>query len=402
MRPVTCGVVAVALMSALVAGVPYWVMRPFVPQDPGALALALWLRRAGPWLAPACAALACALALAAWRGARGPGPRAGLVAAVAVALVSTAAARVNPFERMFHPRGLPSFGSVESATLDPRDMVLAVRAGGEAKAYPVRQLAYHHLVNDVVGGAPIVATYCTLCHSGVVWGRVVGGRVLTFRLAGINNQNMLMQDEETGTFWQQVTGQALAGPLAGSMLPLARADEMSFGQYRRESPDGRVLTELAADANRYAPPDWEDRIAKLPVTVPDLDPTLAPRELVVGIEVAGEARAYPVALVRARAPLEDDLAGTAVVLVMAADGLSIRAFVRPTRDGGPLDVYAAPDAGDELVDALGARRGFDGCVLPDRADCLAPLPVLREYWFDWRNHHPRTSVYRGAPERVAP
>ena len=115
-------------------------------------------------------------------------------------------------------------------------MVLAVRSSTESRAYPVRALTFHHIVNDFSGGEPIAVTYCSLCHTGLVWSRVVDGRVLTFRIGGINNQNMLMRDEETGTFWQQSSGKALAGPLAGRALRAARSDELSFGVWKREAP----------------------------------------------------------------------------------------------------------------------------------------------------------------------
>jgi len=99
-------------------------------------------------------------------------------------------------------------------------MVLAVKIHGEAVAYPVRQMGYHHIMQDVVGGVPIAATCRTLCHTGLVWEATVEGRTLHFHLAGINNQNFIMRDEETGSWWQQVTGEAIFGPLKGRRLKL--------------------------------------------------------------------------------------------------------------------------------------------------------------------------------------
>ena len=74
-----------------------------------------------------------------------------------------------------------------------------------------------------------------------MWTRTVNGRALHFYLAGINNQNFLMRDKETGTWWQQITGKAIYGPLKGAALDLVLSDELTFGEWKAESPDGKVL-----------------------------------------------------------------------------------------------------------------------------------------------------------------
>ena len=91
-----------------------------------------------------------------------------------------------------------------------------------------------------MAGTPVVATYCTLCHTGLVWESTVDGRVLTFHLYGINNQNMLMRDRETGTWWQQSTGEAIQGPLRGRRLASVVHSEVTFAVFRGENPGGRV------------------------------------------------------------------------------------------------------------------------------------------------------------------
>jgi hypothetical protein len=100
---------------------------------------------------------------------------------------------------MFHPYGSAAFADANSVRLDDRDMAMSVTLGSENHAYPVGVMGYHHVVNGTVGGVPVVATYCTLCHTGIVWKPAVAGRVLTFGLAGIRNGNALLRDEETGS-----------------------------------------------------------------------------------------------------------------------------------------------------------------------------------------------------------
>jgi len=104
-----------------------------------------------------------------------------------------------------------------------------------------------------------------------VWTRTVNAgtvneRVLHFYLAGINNQNFLMRDRETGTWWQQITGKAIYGPLKGAALELVLSDELTFGEWRSESPSGEVLAPVAKYTKEYDP-NWEPDVAKLPVVI---------------------------------------------------------------------------------------------------------------------------------------
>jgi Protein of unknown function (DUF3179) len=157
LRPVLLIVLILAAL-ALVA-LPMWLIRPFAPQTPGGLAAAYALRRAAPWATALAAALALSLAAGMWRHARW-WSRALLVLAFVPLLGAAWFARQNIFETMFAP--LTATRSVPAAQADwvePADPVLAVALNGEAAAYPVRQVAYHHIVHDVVGGVPIAVTY---------------------------------------------------------------------------------------------------------------------------------------------------------------------------------------------------------------------------------------------------
>jgi hypothetical protein len=96
-----------------------------------------------------------------------------------------------------------------------------------------------------------------------VFQRTIDGLQLRFHLAGINNQNFLMRDEQTGTYWQQITGLAIAGPLAGRRLVPVSADELTLKLWKAEQPDGTVLNDAPRYAAEYAPENWDVRMAKL-------------------------------------------------------------------------------------------------------------------------------------------
>lgn len=150
--------VLVAAALALVA-VPMWLIRPFAPQAPEGLAVAYALRRWAPLATAAAVALALPLAAVLWRNARW-WSRALIVLAFVPLLGTAWRARQNVFEKMFAPLAdTRSAPAAEAAWVEEDDPVLAVTLNGEAAAYPVRQVAYHHIVQDEVGGVPIAATY---------------------------------------------------------------------------------------------------------------------------------------------------------------------------------------------------------------------------------------------------
>lgn len=227
-----------------------------------------------------------------------------------------------------------------------------------------------------------------------MWESALDGRRLRFRLAGINNQNFIMRDEETGSWWQQVTGEAILGPLKGRRLTRVPMDEISFAHWKREQPRGRVLRPDPRLAKRYASADWEAGIAKLPVATRISDKRLDPRELIVGIVVNGSAKAYRMTDVQQQNPIIDSVGGMPIVIV--ADGQSVRAFSRSI-DGKPVDFFARPDAASiTLVDAAtGSEWDFTGRAIrgPLSGRQLERIEVLRDFWFDWRAYHPGTAIF---------
>src|SRR5277367_1314684 len=145
----------------------------------------------------------------------------------------------------------------------------------------------------------------------------MNGRELHFHLAGINNQNFLMRDEETGSYWQQVTGAAIAGPLKGGQLTLLPQDELSFGLWKKEQANGTVLAPLPRYAAKYEKATWESEVAKLPTVIHGTKGTLADRETIFGVVSNGAAQAYPMSKLTAQSPvLLDVLGGQPIMLVL--------------------------------------------------------------------------------------
>jgi hypothetical protein len=238
--------------------------------------------------------------------------------------------------------------------------------------------------------------------------RESNGLRLTFHLAGINNQNFLMRDEETGTYWQQINGVAVAGPLAGQRLEWVSSDELTFALWKAEQPAGLVLDDVPQFASQYARKDWDVRMKKAPTVLTFAEPGIAQRDLMLGIAAFGASRAFPYEQVLHEKLVQDHVGAEPVLLVVGPDGQSVRTFRRkiPGVEGTP-DFYhvAVPDSKVPLEtaaraplfldSATGSQWNFQGCAVSGKSSgtCLERVDVIKDYWFDWRNYHPDTTVF---------
>lgn len=146
------------LCGACLFLIPAFIIRPFRYQSPRALAIALGVKQIAPRWTMVAVALTVILAVVLWKRVS-RWQRVFFVAGLLLIAFSATMARINYFEWMFHPVAIPGFEPAVSATLDASEMVMAVRLGTDSRAYPIRELAYHHVVNDTVGGVPIAVTY---------------------------------------------------------------------------------------------------------------------------------------------------------------------------------------------------------------------------------------------------
>ncbi len=229
--------------------------------------------------------------------------------------------------------------------------------------------------------------------------RDVDGMRLTFHLAGINNQNFLMRDEETGSYWQQISGRAISGPLQGRQLTLVLSDELTFAAWKAEEPAGTVLKDVPRYASQYETKDWDVRMADEPTVIQFPEHGMKPRDLILGIHTSAASRAFLYDRVVQEKLVKDHVGDETVLLVVGPDNQSVRAFRNriPGVDGAP-DFYriAAQKPGALMLDApTGSEWNFQGCAVSGKAKgaCLERIPMLKDYWFDWRNYNPQTTIW---------
>jgi len=225
-----------------------------------------------------------------------------------------------------------------------------------------------------------------------------------------------MRDKETGTWWQQITGKAIYGPMQGAALELVPSDELTFGEWKAEVSGGKVLAPVPKYVKEYDR-DWEPKVAKLPVVISFPGTELKSRDILVGLTVDGASRAYPWDTLVKQSPVVDRVNGTPLLVVVGPDGKSFRVFVSRI-DGKDAEFFlkgeteadaAAGKPADKKTDAAAAAKNwalldtatasewnFQGCAVSGAAQgkCLERVPALKDYWFDWRNYHPDTTVYK--------
>jgi hypothetical protein len=323
-----------------------------------------------------------------------------------------------PFEgipALDHPRTVPAS---EATWLGDDEPVFGLALGGEARAYPLRILDWHELVNDELAGVPVSLAYCTLCGSGIAFdGRAPDGKTYDFGTSGLlMRSNKLMVDRQTGSLWNQLTGRPVLGPLAAGedfRLRVLPSVVTSWGRWRALHPDSRVLALDTGYERPYQPgAAYGDYFASPDTMFPV---RLTRRELpakarVFGLELGGRAVAWPLSRLVEAGVLDDEVDGVALLLVapdpvVRVHGKSVRSGrensyavgtgVRAYRRGE--ERLRASGEPDMLLDEQGRRwRVGEDALLGPKGRRLARLPGVLAYWFAWAAFHPDTLLRAGA------
>ena len=222
----------------------------------------------------------------------------------------------------------PKFHKVADAPAYMKDdePVLSLELNGESRAYPLAILVRHEIVNDEVGGTPVVATYCPLCNTAIVFYRTVDGETYDFGVTGnLRFSDLLMWDRQTESWWQQITGEAIVGELTGKKLTFIPASVVSWREFRETFPQGRLLSretgfDFDYDAPRYAGYDSAGSYPYLLKRAPDL--RMRSMERVVGVTIGDQAVAYPFSLLEERPVFNDSVNGMDLVVFFSEGALS--------------------------------------------------------------------------------
>jgi Protein of unknown function (DUF3179) len=276
--------------------------------------------------------------------------------------------------------------AVEATYLTDDELVFGVEINGDARAYPLRILDWHEMVNDVVGGVPVALAYCTLCGSGILYdARVPGqGEPFEFGSSGfLYRSNKLMYDQQTHSLWNQFTGRPVVGPLTGSgieleVLPVAIT---SWQDWRTRHPDTKVLSLDTGHERDYTlGRPYGDYFASadlmFPVLVPD--DRLAPKDYVFALRGPSD-KAWSLAAFEGGRVINDEASGEPLVLIGDAATRSVRAY-----DSGGRRFEATADPA--VISAAGEDwRVEETALTGPGGQRLERLPGHIAYWFAWQD-----------------
>lgn len=290
-------------------------------------------------------------------------------------------------DQMFRQPTQVQLVSAERNSVALDRLVVGIAVNGEARAYPLQLIGYHHHLRDRIAGQEVLVTYCTVCRTGRVFTPLVNGEPQRFRLVGMDRFNAMLEDVQTGSWWRQANGEAVAGPRKGTVLAEVPSRQVSLRRWLALHPNSLVLQPDPAFTAEYDKDyAFERGTSRKKLTGTDTS-SWGEKSWVVGLTVKGESRAYDWNHLERTGVINDVLGGTPVVLALAADSVSFFAFERPDM----ATVFRVEN--DSLVavgDNNAPRFAFDGRGL---TGALVPLVASQEFWHSWRTFQPRTDQF---------
>jgi hypothetical protein len=294
---------------------------------------------------------------------------------------------------------VPSFDRDESSWLRDDWLVIGLEINGDARAYPIAILNWHEIVNDVVGGENLAVTFCPLCGTSLVFDRTVESTVLTFGVSGkLYRNDLVMYDHQTESYWAQLLGEGIFGAYHGTRLDLRTSSTMRWAEWRADHPGTKLLDRPTDgsgsylrdyDRDPYAGYAGSESVYFPQTNIAPYD-RLHPKEPVLGVFLGGDARAYPLSVLR-NEPVVNDVLGGVPLLVTHANGV-MKAWER-----GDAPFQAFGD--DAVVDEAG--NTYDRITGVGSSGALVEIDAVTVFWFAWYDFFPATSIYGvdGLPSR---
>lgn len=258
----------------------------------------------------------------------------------------------------------PKFISIADAEkiLSDNEPGVAISIDGVNRFYPYQILVWHEIVNDKVNNRRILVTYCPLCLTGFVFDPLVKGERVEFGTSGkLWKSNLVMYDRKTDSLWSQILGEAIAGEMIGSKLEILPSDQVLFGNWKKQFPNGQVLSRDTGATRFYGSSPYGDYFATtnlaLSLAKPN-DTRLSNDAFVLGIIVNNKAKAYHVESVKKVGRIEDQFEGETIVLEHDKQLDIVRVF-KKLNDGS-----------------------------------LERINPFSAFWFSWAAAHPATELYQ--------
>jgi hypothetical protein len=296
-------------------------------------------------------------------------------------------------DKMFYQPKQKLFATAANDTTNKNKLVIGVVINGEAKAYPIQIIGYHHQVMDTIGNTPVMVTYCTVCRTGRAFCPFVNGKMESFRLVGMDHFNAMFEDATTKSWWQQATGKAIAGPLKGTALKEIASKQLTLEAWLREHPNSTIMqpdTTFNKDYKDLA--GYDKGTLKSGLEKRD-SASWKKKSWVIGVKYNNNSKAYDWNELVKNQVINDSIEGLPVVLTLENDTASFHVYDRHV-NGATLSFQKGNDNmfTDQNTNSTWNMDGLciDGTLKGER---LNPVQSYQEFWHSWSTFHTNTTRY---------
>lgn len=301
----------------------------------------------------------------------------------------------------------PEFVSAHKAGIHPDEPVVGLTINGDNRAYSVYLLNSHEIVNDVVGGEPVAVAWCPFANLAVVYSRVIEDNVYTFGVSGkLVKNTLIMFDYETESLWTAISGESIRGDMEGERLKeVISAQKITWGEWQRLHPDTKVLTyrrRQTAGYDNYR--DYHKSGLKTGILpVENRDDRLKVKSTVIGLDINGKQKAYPLDLFKKTKIVSNDFQGLSLLLyhdnstnntVVYNRKLGENVFEFNMAKSPFFDRNATDIAVDNLTGTkwdLKTGKAIEGNL---GGQVLERVHFRNVYWFIWADYYPDSEIYK--------
>lgn len=289
-------------------------------------------------------------------------------------------------DAMFYQPKTLSVKDMSKNSVEKDRLILGITHKGQAKAYPIQYLGYHHQVRDSIGGKSIMVTYCTVCRTGRVFEPIVNGKTEEFRLVGMDRYNAMFEDKTTKSWWRQATGEAITGRLKGQQLPEFPAMQTTLSKWVELYPHSLVMQpdphfQVEYDSMQtYEKGRLTGRLTRRDTA------SWQNKSWVVGVEIGNTSKAYDWNLLQKEQIIYDVIDSTPITIVLSKDSSSFVVLKRINQE--QLFVLV-----NDTIKSKENAYNFAGISLNEPGNDLKRIDAYQEYWHSWQTFHPLTQKY---------
>ncbi len=297
-------------------------------------------------------------------------------------------------DKMFYQPKNKFLASVADNKVDTNKLIIGASINGQAKAYPIEIIGYHHQVQDTIGNEPVIITYCTVCRTGAVFSPFINNIYQHFRLVGMDHFNAMFEDEKTKSWWRQVNGEAIAGPLKGNSLKELPSSQMRLAVWIREHPNTLILQPDTIFNKEYDDlQGYDSGTIKGSLEKRDSS-SWKKKSWVVGIVQNGFAKVYDWNDLVKQKIINDTLRSIPVVLFLENDTMTFHAFDR-TINNHVLQFSWNENLKILQDDNTHSTWNWDGVCMDGalKNSSLTPVQSYQQFWHSWQTFHPNSTMY---------